>query len=141
MFIAGEASGDTLGAELAKALKSRTANATFFGAGGPLMAAAGVDLAFDLTEHAVVGIVEVLKNYSKFKKLFDQLLALAAERKPDAVILIDYPGFNLRFAEAIKKRAATVAGWTPKVIFYVSPQIWAWHESRVHQSRATSIYS
>ncbi len=133
MFIAGEASGDTLGAELAKALQSRIANATFFGAGGPRMAAAGVELAFDLTQHAVVGIVEVLKNYSKFKKFFDHLLALALERKPDAIILIDYPGFNLRFAEAVRKRAATVAGWKPKIVCYVSPQIWAWHESRVHQ--------
>ncbi|MDB6041328.1 MAG: Lipid-A-disaccharide synthase [Verrucomicrobiales bacterium] len=133
MFIAGEASGDTLGAELAKVIKSKRPNAQFFGAAGPRMAAQGVDLAFDLTEHAVVGIVEVLKNYSKFKGFFDRLLTLAVERKPDAIILIDYPGFNLRFAEAVKKRSATISDWKPKVVFYVSPQIWAWHESRIHQ--------
>jgi lipid-A-disaccharide synthase len=133
MFVAGEASGDTLGAELARAIKSRNPDARLFGAAGPRMAAAGVELAFDLTEHAVVGILEVLKNYSKFKAFFDQLLTLAAERKPDAVILIDYPGFNLRFAEAVKKRALSIPGWNPRVIFYVSPQIWAWHESRIHQ--------
>ncbi|HEV8541371.1 MAG TPA: lipid-A-disaccharide synthase, partial [Verrucomicrobiae bacterium] len=85
MLIAGEASGDTLGAELAKALRAEKAGEElqFFGAGGPKMAAAGVNLAFDLSAHAVVGIWEVLKNYGKFKSFFDQLLALAAEQKPD----------------------------------------------------------
>jgi lipid-A-disaccharide synthase len=134
MLIAGEASGDTLGAELAKALRAEKAGEElqFFGAGGPKMAAAGVNLAFDLSAHAVVGIWEVLKNYGKFKSFFDQLLALAAEQKPDYVILIDYPGFNLRIAKALREKSSK-AGWHPKVIFYVSPQIWAWHESRIHQ--------
>lgn len=130
MLIAGEASGDTLGAELVKALRTEAAEKwSFIGAGGPKMAAAGVELAFDLSAHAVVGIWEVLKNYGKFKRFFEQLLQLAAERKPDLVVLIDYPGFNLRFAKALRSSAA----WHPKIVFYVSPQIWAWHESRVHQ--------
>jgi lipid-A-disaccharide synthase len=134
MFIAGEASGDTLGAELVKALRGIEAarDAEFFGAGGPKLAAAGVELAFDLAAHAVVGIWEVLKNYGKFKGFFDQLLALAAERRPDVVILIDYPGFNLRFVKALRERA-DASNWRPKIAYYVSPQIWAWHESRVHQ--------
>ena len=136
MLIAGEASGDTLGAELVKALRAEAGGEKFqfFGAGGPKLAAAGAKLSFDLTAHAVVGIVEVLKNYGKFKSFFNQLLSLAIEKKPDYVILIDYPGFNLRFAKALKKqvRAMGVA-WSPKLIFYVSPQIWAWHESRIHQ--------
>src|ERR1044072_932759 len=134
MIIAGEASGDTLGAELVKALR-RTPNcarAEFFGAGGPKLAVAGVDLAFDLAAHAVVGIWEVVKNYGKFKTFFEQLLKVALERKPDAVILIDYPGFNLRFVRALRERCADT-GWRPKIVYYVSPQIWAWHESRVHQ--------
>ncbi len=133
MLIAGEASGDTLGAELVAALKEAALPLRFFGAGGTRMASTGVDLAFDLTTHAVVGIWEVLKNYGKFKKLFDQLLALARERRPEIIILIDYPGFNLRFAAAVKKLASREPGWNPKVVFYVSPQIWAWHESRIHQ--------
>ena len=137
MFIAGEASGDTLAAELAKALAASPGGEhfSFFGAGGPRMAAAGVDLAFDLTEHAVVGIVEVLKNYGKFKRFFNQLLDLAAARKPDFIILVDYPGFNLRFAKALKERvrASAISTWNPKIVYYVSPQIWAWHESRIHQ--------
>ncbi len=136
MVIAGEASGDTLGAELVKALRTVGGGEKFefFGAGGPKLAGAGAKLSFDLTAHAVVGIVEVLKNYGKFKSFFNQLLSLALEKKPDYVILIDYPGFNLRFAKALKKQVRSNGGaWSPKVIFYVSPQIWAWHESRIHQ--------
>lgn len=134
MFIAGEASGDTLGAELVKALRRESpAELEFFGAGGAKMQEAGVELAFDLTAHAVVGIIEVLKNYGKFKRLFGQLLDLAAQRRPDCIVLIDYPGFNLRFAKAVKERVRREPGWNPKVVFYVSPQIWAWHESRIHQ--------
>lgn len=133
MLIAGEASGDTLGAELVKALRARQPNTDFFGAGGPRMAAEGVNLAFDLTTHAVVGIWEVLKNYGKFKGFFDQLLSLAITERPDAIILIDYPGFNLRFARAARKLARQSPDWRPKIIYYVSPQIWAWHESRIHQ--------
>src|SRR4051812_18668489 len=134
MIIAGEASGDTLGAELVKALRRdpNCEGAEFFGAGGPKLAAAGVDLAFDLAAHAVVGIWEVLKNYRKFKGFFEHLLKLAMERKPDAVILIDYPGFNLRFVKALRERSSGTK-WRPKIVYYVSPQIWAWHESRVHQ--------
>lgn len=134
MIIAGEASGDTLGAELVKALRCipNCEQAEFFGAGGPKLAAAGVELAFDLAAHAVVGIWEVLKNYGKFKGFFEHLLKLALERKPDAVVLIDYPGFNLRFVKALRERARG-GNWRPKIIYYVSPQIWAWHESRVHQ--------
>ncbi len=130
MLIAGEASGDMLGAELVAALqKSSGDTIEFIGAGGPRMAAAGVRLEFDLTTHAVVGIWEVIKNYSKFKGFFDRLLESAQKERPDAIILIDYPGFNLRFAKAIRK----ISGWRPQIVYYVSPQIWAWHESRVHQ--------
>ena len=137
MIIAGEASGDTLGAELVKALRAEPSGSEFrfFGAGGPKLAAAGAELALDLAAHAVVGIIEVLKNYSKFKGFFDQLLDLAFQRRPDFVILIDYPGFNLRFAKALKARVQNSADktWQPKVVYYVSPQIWAWHESRIEQ--------
>jgi lipid-A-disaccharide synthase len=130
MLIAGEASGDTLGAELVKALRAEPGGEHFqlFGAGGPKMSAAGVELAFDLSAHAVVGIWEVLKNYGKFRGFFYRLLELARERRPDCIILIDYPGFNLRFAKALRK-----ANCKAKIVYYVSPQIWAWHESRVHQ--------
>jgi lipid-A-disaccharide synthase len=126
MVIAGEPSGDLLAAELVKALKAapETAGARFFGAGGPAMEAAGVELAFDLTQHAVVGLWEVIRNYSTFRRLFHELLRLALERKPDSIICVDYSGFNRRFAHAVRQRTAGIA-WRPKIVQFVSPQVWA----------------
>jgi lipid-A-disaccharide synthase len=128
MLIAGETSGDLLAAELVSALRGRLpASPQFFGAGGPKMAAAGVELAFDLTQHSVIGVSDVLKNLLKFRRLFNQLLALAIERKPDVVIGVDYGGFNLRFGQAVKKhiRDNPFSKWNPKIIQFVSPQVWA----------------
>jgi lipid-A-disaccharide synthase len=126
MFIAGEASGDAHAAELIKALRIQAPDVNFFGAGGPKMKAAGMELQLDLTEHAVVGLVEVLKNYGKFRRIFWDLIHEAEKRRPDAVVLVDFPGFNLRFAAQMKKRRI-------KVIYYISPQLWAWHASRAKQ--------
>ena len=133
MLIAGEASGDLLAAELVFALREQSAilnppsSPVFFGAGGAKMSAAGVDLAFDLTQHSVIGITDVLKKYFTFRRLFKQLLALAIERKPDVVIGVDYGGFNLRFGQAIKKyvRENPFSKWNPKIVQFVSPQVWA----------------
>jgi lipid-A-disaccharide synthase len=127
MLIAGEASGDLLAAELASALRGKLPDAQFFGAGGAKMSAAGVELAFDLTQHSVIGITDVLKNILKFRRLFNQLLALAIERKPDVVIGVDYGGFNLRFGQAVKKyvRENPFSQWNPKIVQFVSPQVWA----------------
>ena len=154
MLIAGEASGDALAAELVKALSAAvidfenrptselqplrtTLSPKFFGAGGPKMAAAGVELAVDLTAHAVFGLFEVLKQYSKFKRIFNQLLTLAMARQPDVIILVDYAGFNRRFAAAIKKhvraRRGTFNNWDPKIVYYVSPQVWASRAQRARQ--------
>src|SRR2546428_2715077 len=118
MLIAGEASGDLLAAELVLALRQELSDGEavpttdfqplytsleprFFGAGGPRMAAAGVDLAFDMTAHSVIGLWEVLKKYFKFRRLFDQLYKLTLDREPDAIICVDFAGFNRRFAHAI----------------------------------------
>src|SRR5678815_4351638 len=120
MLIAGEASGDQLGAELVQALREESAQVhplptqdyqplygtfepRFFGAGGPRMAAAGVDLALDLTAHAVIGLSEAMKHYLKFRQIFRRLFKLALERQPDAIICIDFSGFNRRFAHAIRR--------------------------------------
>jgi lipid-A-disaccharide synthase len=132
MLIAGEASGDLLAAELVSALRAKLPDAKFFGAGGAKMSAAGVELAFDMTEHAVVGFSDVLKNYFKFRRLFNQLLVLAIERKPDVVIGVDFGGFNLRFGRAIKKyvRENPFLKWNPKIVQFVSPQVWASRPSR-----------
>jgi lipid-A-disaccharide synthase len=143
MLIAGEASGDLLAAELVSALLAMSqqseagrassstlhspSSPTFFGAGGPKMAAAGVELAFDLTQHSVIGITDVLKKYFEFRRLFNQLLALAIEHKPDVIIGVDYGGFNLRFGQAVKKyvRDNPFVNWNPKIVQFVSPQVWA----------------
>jgi lipid-A-disaccharide synthase len=140
MLIAGEASGDLLAAELVSALLAASKRSEdgrvpqFFGAGGSRMAAAGVELAFDLTQHSVIGISDVLKNYFKFRRLFNQLLALAIERKPDAIIGVDYGGFNLRFGHAVKEyiRDNPFVNWNPKIIQFVSPQVWASRPGRAN---------
>jgi lipid-A-disaccharide synthase len=154
MLIAGEASGDMLAAELVRALRREMAHTEtvpttdyqplhtsleprFFGAGGPQMAAAGVDQAFDMTAHSVIGLSEALKHYLKFRRLFRQLFQLALERQPDAIICVDFSGFNRRFAHAIRQYTRTRADWfhdwNPKIIQYVSPQVWASREGRAYQ--------
>lgn len=126
MFIAGEASGDAHAAKLIEALRVQAPEVKVFGAGGAKMQAAGMELLLDLTEHAVVGLVEVLKNYGTFRQIFWDLVEEAEKRKPDAVVLVDFPGFNLRFAKEMKELGI-------KVIYYISPQLWAWHASRAKQ--------
>jgi lipid-A-disaccharide synthase len=140
MLIAGEASGDLLAAELVAALREQSSildspsSPQFFGAGGPKMAGAGVDLAFDMTQHAVIGLTDVLKNLLKFRRLFNQLLALAIERKPDVIVGVDYGGFNLRFGHAMKQyiRDNPFVNWNPKIVQFVSPQVWASRPGRAN---------
>src|SRR6516162_10279393 len=142
MLIAGEASGDLLASELVAALREQSSilnppsSPAFFGAGGTKMSAAGVELAFDMTQHAVVGLTDVLKNILKFRQLFNQLLALAVERKPDVIIGVDFGGFNLRFGHAIKEylRENPFSQWNPTIVQFVSPQVWAsrpWRATRL----------
>jgi lipid-A-disaccharide synthase len=154
MLIAGEASGDTLAAELVGALRERLVQARaqsgadvqplrtaltphFFGAGGPKMATAGVELAFDMTPHAVTGLSEALKGYFKFRRLMRELLQLAIRRRPDIIICVDFSGFNRRFAHAVRERVRAERGlfnnWNPKIVQYVSPQVWASREGRAQQ--------
>lgn len=146
MLIAGEASGDTLAAELVVALRHEllarensdssdpqplhTALAPrFFGAGGPRMAAAGVELAFDLTQHSVIGISEVVKKFFQFRRMMRQLVQLACKRQPDIIVCVDFHGFNGRFAAAVRKTVHSQRGsfnnWNPKIVQFVSPQVWA----------------
>jgi lipid-A-disaccharide synthase len=124
MIIAGEASGDMRAAGLARALKTLDPALTMSGIGGEFMRQAGVQCFTDITQLAVIGIAEVVKNFSRIKKVFHQTLKEIDRTRPDGVILVDYPGFNLRLAREIKKRGI-------KVIYYVSPQVWAWREKRV----------
>ncbi len=143
MLIAGEASGDLLAAELVKALNQSPETRVmpfppeFFGAGGPSMAEAGVDLAVNLTQYSVIGLSDSLKKYWQFKRIFDQLFQLALEREPDIIICVDFSGFNRRFARAVRNyiraRQWTFFNWNPKIVQYVSPQVWASRPSRAHQ--------
>ncbi len=124
MIVAGEASGDLHGAHLVKSLRSHNPYIEIFGVGGKRMKEEGVDIICDIVDLAVVGFVEVLKNIRTFKKLFERLSILLERKKPDAIILIDYPGFNLRLAKKAKEKNIPV-------IYYISPQIWAWGEKRI----------
>jgi lipid-A-disaccharide synthase len=99
--------------------------------GGPKLAEAGAQLLHDLTASSVVGLVEVLKNYSFFKALFAETLRWIGEHRPRAVCFVDYPGFNLRLAAALRERGwSRKAGGTVKTLYYISPQIWAWKAKR-----------
>jgi len=126
IIVAGEDSGDMHGAHLVTALKAQSPSITFSGLGGEQMKAAGVTIHFDLTKLAVVGFIEVIKQYGAIRNAFNLIIKKIKEEKPVAVILIDYPGFNLMLAEKIKKMGI-------KVIYYISPQIWAWKEKRVYK--------
>ena len=123
MIVAGEPSGDAHASALVNALRER-ADLELFGATGPLMRDAGVETIVNSDELAIMGIVEVGRVFSKFIKAFRQLKAAAVERSPDAVILVDWPEFNLRLASSLHRRGL-------KVIYYISPQLWAWRPRRV----------
>ncbi len=138
MMLAGETSGDGLAAGLVDALKRQAGEGfalEFFGAGGDRMREAGVHILEDLTKRTVFGLSEVVSQYFWFKQIFQRLLDEAFERRPDLIILTDYAGFNLRFAEAVRKRLKrnqkSYPDWQPKILYYVSPQVWASRAFRV----------
>ena len=116
MIIAGEASGDLQAANLIKHLRQINPHIEIFGMGGKKMQAEGAEIIYDITNLAIVGFIEVIKHLVTFKKIFNHLENLLKTRRPDAVILVDYPGFNLRFAKAAKEKGIPV-------IYYISPQI------------------
>ena len=127
LVVAGEASGDEHGSLLVEEILERKPELSVSALGGPGLQATGASLLFNLVDHSVVGIFEVLKNYGFFRKLFRRTLSWIQEKKPKAVLLVDYPGFNLRLAKAMKdKGLSTKGGGSTKVLQYVSPQLWAW---------------
>lgn len=128
-FVAGEASGDEHGAALMRALRGVAPDSEFHGRGGPLMRdIAGEALMNWSDAAAVVGLWEVVKRYGYFRKQFQDTLDEIEFVDPDAVVLIDYPGFNLRLARALRKRSPQL-----KIIYYISPQVWAWNRGRIRQ--------
>ena len=131
-IVAGEESGDARAAALMRELLAIEPEIEFFGAGGTRMAR----LATGALDHwidraAVVGLWDVLRQYGYFRKKFSQLLEQISVQNPDAVILIDYPGFNLRLAEALRKKHPKC-----KIIYYISPQVWAWNRRRIPRMAA-----
>ena len=126
MIIAGEASGDLYGARLMHAYRSIHPDARFYGIGGDLMHEEGAELLYHISQTAIMGFVEVVKHYPFLKEMFAACERQYAERKPDAVVLIDYPGFNLRFAAKVKAAGG-------RVLYYISPQVWAWGKNRARK--------
>jgi len=124
MIVAGEASGDIYGADLVCEAHRLDPELHFFGIGGQRMREAGVQTLVDSADMAVVGLVEVLKHFDVISAAFLKLKKILREDPPALLILIDYPGFNLRLAK-VARRAGV------KVLYYVSPQIWAWRQGRV----------
>lgn len=125
-ILAGEASGDARGVELMRALRERDPSIEFLGAGGHQMKAFAGDQIFDWEGEAVVGLWDVLKKYGYFRKQMDRMVAEIVDLRPDALITVDYPGFNLRLAKAVKAKLPKLPA-----IHYVSPQVWAWHRGRI----------
>ena len=125
--IAGELSGDAHGAGLLRALRGSFPGLRIAGAGGPQMKEiAGQGLRDWVEDAAVMGVWEVLKHYRWFQEQFRQLLEELVQTRPQVLLLIDYPGFNLRFAKAVKQRMPEV-----KIVYYISPQVWAWNRGRI----------
>ena len=127
-LIAGESSGDLHGGRLALELKNLSPEIELSGFGGAAMSEAGVEILEDPTRLAVIGLLEVLRHLSDFKRLFRRAVRALDERRPDLVVLIDYPGFNMRFAREVKRRGI-------RLVYYISPQIWAWDPGRIRTIR------
>jgi len=129
LFIsAGELSGDLHGGKLIESLKTVTPTVEIKAIGGDHMAAAGAQLLFHIRETAFMGFVEVVKRLPLIARIFHRTLQFIDEFKPDVVVLIDYPGFNLRLAKVLHRRNIPV-------IYYIMPQVWAWHQARVKKIR------
>lgn len=130
MISVGEASGDLHGASLAQALKSIEPDIKIFGMGGKAMKAAGVDIAYDIADLGVIGFVEIIKNLPKLFKLRDNLAELMERERPDALVIIDYHGFNIRLAKIAKRKGIPV-------ISYICPKVWAWGRGRAKEVAET----
>jgi lipid-A-disaccharide synthase len=125
LVVAGEASGDLHGARLVAELRRLVPDLSVFGLGGDELRAAGLDPVAHSAEISVVGITEVLRILKRAREVFAALLAEVDRRRPAAAVLVDFPDFNLRLARELKKRGVPV-------IYYISPQVWAWRRRRVH---------
>jgi lipid-A-disaccharide synthase len=124
LVVAGEISGDLHASGVVRVFKEKSPDTVFWGIGGDHLAAEGVELLQHTDRMGVMGIGEVLKQYKFFKGVLKQVCDEVDRRKPDAALLVDYPGFNLRLAAELKKRGV-------KVYYYISPKVWAWNKKRI----------
>lgn len=129
-MIAGEASGDLHGAGVVRELRKRDPQMEIFGIGGDKMAKEGMSLVYHVRETSFMGFVEVLKHLPLIRSIERTLGQLLTMKRPDVVVLIDYPGFNLRFARIAQEKGI-------KVVYYISPQVWAWKKGRVQKMKGT----
>jgi len=125
LLVCGEPSGDLHASNLVNDIRSLDGSVRFFGMGGSLCKKAGVDIVFDISGLALIGLVEVLKNIFAVGRAYRAILKKADAESPDLAILVDYPGFNLRLAAELKRRSIPV-------VYYISPQVWAWGRNRVN---------
>ena len=131
LIMAGEHSGDEQAARMLKSALAKDDTLKVCAFGGESLAEAGAQLLFDFTKFSVVGLLEVLKNYSFFKALSSAIVDWICTYKPKSVCFVDYPGFNLLIAKELFKRGVSVKGGGPvKLLYYISPQIWAWKAGR-----------
>lgn len=128
MILAGEASGDHHGAQLLEAIKTQMPGASFFGMGGTALKKTGMETMVDAADMAVVGLLEVISHFPVIHRARQKLIAAMAQKKPDLLICIDYPDFNLNLARQAGKLGIPV-------FYFISPQVWAWRSGRVQTIR------
>ena len=131
-IVAGEPSGDIHASKLVSALKAISPKTKFFGNGGDKMAASGVDIIHHINDMSVMGFIEVIKNYPRLLNILKNTTSSIKKIKPDKIILVDYPGFNLRLAKKIKKLKLGMP-----ITYFILPQLWAWKESRIKIMKKT----
>ena len=125
LITAGEASGDIHAANLVKNLRKLKPDIYFFGIGRKKMEAEGVDLLENMERLSIIGVSGILSNLKRIRSIYKKIMGAVEKNPPDAAILVDYPGFNLILARALKKRGI-------RVIYYITPQVWAWGKFRIH---------
>jgi lipid-A-disaccharide synthase len=130
MIVAGEASGDKHGASLALALKHLNPEIEYelFGSGGEEMRTAGVETLVDARDVGIIGVPEIARAFARLYRAYRTLLSAARSRRPAAIVLIDWPDFNMRLARKLHREGF-------KVIYYISPQVWAWRKYRIRALR------
>lgn len=123
LLSAGEASSDLHAANLVQKVKHINPNITFYGIGGDLMHKAGVNILVNVNDLSIIGFLEIITKFTQIRRAFRIMVNKLLRDKPDLLILVDYPGFNLRLAKVAKKLGI-------KVLYFISPKIWAWHQNR-----------